>query len=136
MFATTGTLVPQRSAAGLEGELNAEIYFLVISFNLFCHPIIGIAENLNPWSNIIGKMVGWICSTLPWEYSTLWVRHHSHVTAIRTCKSSHIVIRTVWISRITLVCILSNDVVLLGIIRKRELTLTVSNPNTKTAVRE
>ena len=61
-------------------------------------------------------MVGRINCTLPWEHSTLGVRHHSHVTAIGTCKGRYIVIGAVGVGRITIVCILRNDVILLGIV--------------------
>ena len=76
----------------LEGKRNAGIRFLVILLCFFSYPIICITEYLNPWCNIISQVVSRICCTLPWEDSTLGVRHHCNVTAVCACKSSYVVV--------------------------------------------
>ena len=102
---------------------------------LLGNPVVSVAEDFDPRSNIIAHVGRGISSTLPGEDCTLGVRHQCHVTAVGTCKRSHVVCRTVGVTGVLAVCVACNNIVLLLGIGKIELALTVSNPNAKAAVR-
>ena len=67
-------------------------HFSDLTFQFISYPIIRVAENLDPWCHIISQVICRICSTLPWEDCTLWVRHHRYVTAVCTCKGCYVVV--------------------------------------------
>ena len=70
-------------------------------------------------------------SVLPWEDGTLQVWHHAEMTTISRADTSYVIVRSVRISGITSVVVFSDNIVLALSLRQRELTLSVSYPQTE-----
>ena len=83
--------------------------FSILQF--FLHPLAGIDEGLNPRCYLIVAAVSGIPGVLPWEYGTLQVRHHAQMTTVLRADTCHVIVRTVRISGIASIVVLSNYVV-------------------------
>ena len=75
------------------------------------YPTSCVDEGLNPRRHLIIAAVSGIPGVLPGEYGTLQVRHHAEMTTIGRADTCHIVVRTIRISGIASVVVLSNHVV-------------------------
>ena len=75
------------------------------------NPLPCIDEGLNPRCYLVVAAVSGIPGVLPGEYGTLQVRHHAEMTTIGRADTCHIVVRTVRISRIASIIVLSNHVI-------------------------
>ena len=63
-------------------------------------PVLSVYEGLDPWSHLVGLASLWIEAALPWEDSTLQVRHHSQVAAVLRGDTSDAAWRAVRVGRI------------------------------------
>ena len=75
------------------------------------NPLPCIDEGLNPRCYLIVAAVSGIPGVLPREYGTLQVRHHAEMTTIGRADTCYIVVRTVRISGVAGIVVLSNYIV-------------------------
>ena len=80
-------------------------------FGMFFNPFASVHKSFHPRRDFIVLARGRIESTLPRQECTFWVRHHCHMTTVRTRNTCGVVVRAIGIGGIFIVRVLHNNVV-------------------------
>ena len=117
--------------AGAFHYWNAPLLYLLV-----LNPLAGIDKRLYPRCHFIHTMFLGIPGTLPGEDGTLQMGHHGEMATVSRADTSHLIVGTIGVGRISCMVVLGYDMRVALSLRKSELSFSVSNPYTELAAGE